>query len=213
MKTKKIALYSLAVLVAGCVPVLSLQPLFTTQTLTFDERLLGSWVNDVNKPTNSWEFTKFRPADQNMLPDVLKDQQERVYRLNVQDDKNHKGTFITCLVKLEDKLFLDLYPASFPSGQPDVEKMDLFYNAFFFVPAHTFVKVEAVGDQLRIKLTDDEKFKDLIGAEPTAIKCETVDDRPILTASTKDLQAFVTKYANDQRLFANEVILTRKPAK
>jgi hypothetical protein len=213
MKSKRALFYVLAALAAGCVPVMSLQPLFTPQTLTYDERLLGSWVNDVNEPTSSWQFSRLGPADQNMLPDALKDQQERIYRLNVQDEKNHKGTFIACLVKLEDRLFLDLYPASFPSGQPDVEKMELFYNAFFFIPAHVFIRVEAIGDQLRLKLTDDEKFKDFINAEQAAIKYETVEDRLILTASTKDLQAFVTKYANDQRLFPNEVVLTRKPSK
>jgi hypothetical protein len=37
-----------------------------------------------------------------------------------------------------------------------------------------------------------------------------VDDRPVLTASTKELQAFAVKFAADERLFPNELTLQRK---
>ena len=210
MKAKTMLFYSLTMLVAGCIPVLSLQPLFTEQTLVFDEHLLGSWVDDPNQPTTSWEFTHLQPADQNMLPEALKDQRERVYRLNVHDKDNHRGAFIACLVKLDNGLFLDVFPATFPSGQTNEEKMPLMYNCFFFVPGHTFIKVETIADRLRMRLTDDDKFKELAGAEPNMVPFESVDNRPILTASTEDLQAFVTKYANDDRLFPNKVVLKRK---
>jgi hypothetical protein len=212
MKAKMILLYGLTTLVAGCIPVLSLQPLFTEQTLVFDEHLLGLWVNDPNQMITSWEFTHLQPADQNMLPEALKDQRERVYRLKVHDKDDHRGAFIACLVKLEGGLFLDVFPASFPSGQTDEEEMPLMYNCFLFVPGHTFVKVEATADTLKMRLTDDDKFKELTDAEPNAVQFESVDDRPILTASTKDLQAFVTKHANDQRLFSEEAVLKRKAA-
>jgi hypothetical protein len=37
-----------------------------------------------------------------------------------------------------------------------------------------------------------------------------MDDRRVLTASTKELQTFVLKHAGDDRLFADATILTRK---
>jgi len=113
-------------------------------------------------------------------------------------------------VKLHDKLFLDVLPDRFPSGEQDAEQMKLAYNAFFFVPVHTFVRVSAVGDPLQLRLTDAEGFGKLLEAEPKAVKYDTIDDRPVLTASTRELQAFLAKYADDERLFPNEVTLTRR---
>ena len=42
------------------------------------------------------------------------------------------------------------------------------------------------------------------------MKHEVLDERPILTASTKELQAFVAQYAGDERLFSDEMTFTRK---
>jgi hypothetical protein len=63
---------------------------------------------------------------------------------------------------------------------------------------------------LKIRLTDDEEFKKLIEAEPKAVKHDVIDDHPVLTASTAELQAFVAKYADDERLFPSDLTLTRK---
>ena len=72
------------------------------------------------------------------------------------------------------------------------------------------MRVDAMGDQLKIRVPYDECFKKLIEAQPQAVKHEWVEDRPLLTASTEQLQAFVTKYADDERLFALPLALTRK---
>ena len=37
-----------------------------------------------------------------------------------------------------------------------------------------------------------------------------IDERPVLTASTAELQTFMTKYADDERLFPSDLTLTRK---
>jgi len=206
MHAKTILFYCFAVLLGGCVPVVSLHPLFTEDNLVFEEKLLGTWVNDT-----TWEFARFDAAGGvDMLPDELRSQAERLYRLNITDNEGHKGSFVACLTRLDDRLFLDVFPDKFPSGEPDVEKMKMLYNAFFFLRVHTFVRVDSIGAQLQMRLTDDEKFEKLLEAEPKAVKHEMVEDRPVLTASTKELQAFVTKYADDARLFPNEVKLTKK---
>jgi len=213
MKAKKILFYCLAALLAGCGPIFSLHPLFTKENIVFDEKLLGTWADDPNKPENTWEFARLDEAAAGSLAQEFRDNFKRFYRLNVtgkQNDKVHRGSVVACLVKLEDGLFLDVFPDKFPSGEQDIEKMPLLYNAFFFVPVHTFIKVDFVGNQLKLWLTDDEKFARLLEAEPAAVRHEMLDDRPILTASTKELQAFMLKHAGDERLFADEMALTRK---
>jgi hypothetical protein len=203
MKTRKVLFYCLAVLLGGCVPIVSLHPLASPDTLVFDQRLIGVWLEDPG-PTSTL-------SDANALPDALEGEGDKVYRLDFRDEEGHKGAFLACLVKLGDKLFLDVFPRTFPSGEAEAEKTDLPYNALFFVRAHTFIRVNEIGSQLKMRLTDDEAFKKLIEGEPNAIEFTSVDDNPVLTASTKALQAFVLKHADDDRLFTDEIVLSRKP--
>ena len=210
MRAKKTLFYCLAALLGGCAPVLSLQPLFTNQTLVFEEQLLGTWVDDANDPNTSWQFARLEPTAAENLPDGLGDTPEKVYRLNLRDEKDRKGTFLAALVKLDGKLFLDVLADRFPSGQEDIEEMDLFYNAFLFVRAHTFIKIDMTETKLTLRLTNDDKLQALLDAEPNAVPSFEADDRIILTASTPVLQAFVTKYAADERVFADEIVLERR---
>jgi hypothetical protein len=94
----------------------------------FEEKLLGVWVDDPNSPEIVWEFKH---------PDESKNE----YELVVSDKEGNNGVFVACLVKLKDKLFLDVRPDQFPSGKKEAEEMALPYNAFFFVPVHTFIRV------------------------------------------------------------------------
>jgi hypothetical protein len=207
---KKLAPYGLAALMAGCVPIISLHPLFTKDTIVFEQKLLGTWVEDSNKPQVTWEFARLEESAAERLPAEMRDQIQKCYRVDVTDDKGRKGSFAACLVKLQDRLFLDALPDKFPSGEQDPEKMKLAYNAFFFMPVHSFVRVNLIGDQLKVRLTDDDGFKKLIEAEPKAVKYDMIDERPVLTASTAELQTFVAKYADDERLFPSDLTLTRK---
>jgi hypothetical protein len=210
MRTKKILFYALAALMGGCVPVLSLQPLYTPETLVFDEQLLGTWVDDPNEPDSSWHFTRFPYAEAEELPDALEEAYQKIYRLRIRDEEQREGRFVAVLVSLDGKHFLDVFADRFPSGQQDIEEMDLFYNAFLFVPGHTFIKVDVAADRLQMHITNDDDFQRLIDDKPKAITSSAVEDRIVMTAPTEKLQAFVAKYADDERLFADEVTLQRK---
>ncbi len=123
--------------------------------------------------------------------DVPGNDVEGLYRLTVtskEDDKVHRGSVVACLGKLDGRMFLDVFPDKFPSGEQDIEKLPLVYNVFFFVPVHTFIQVDRTGDQLKLRLTDEERLAKLLEAEPAAVKHEeALDDRRVLTASTKEL--------------------------
>ncbi len=209
-RAKKLAFYALAALLAGCVPIVSLHPLFTVDDITFDEQLVGTWVEDPNDPDATWAFSQLDESAAKGILEPWKDEITKFYRLTLTDEEGRTGSFAACLLKLGERRFLDICPDRFPSGEQDMEKMKLPYNGFFFQPVHTFIRVDAIGEKLALRITDDEQFKKLLEADPNAVKHEVVDDRPILTASTKDLQAFVTKYAGDERLFPNDITLTRK---
>jgi hypothetical protein len=211
MKMRNLMPYCLVVLLAGCGPIFSLHALYTKEAITFEEKLLGTWLVDPNKPGETWEFARLEESAAGCLPADLQDQAAKCYRVTLTDEKR-KGSIVTCLVKLQGRLFLDLMPSQFPGGEENLESADSELNAVFFLRLHTFAQVSFSRDQLTIRLTDDDGFKDLLKAEPKAVEYTTVEERPLLTASTQELQAFVTKYADDKRLFTEGDPLTRKPS-
>jgi len=201
VNTKKLLFYLLAALLGGCIPVISLHPLFTEENLVFEEKLLGTWVDDPKSPKNtSWEFRRAEAK-------------EKAYELIFRDKEGKKGSFDVHLVKLENRLFLDVFPKQFPSEQQDWEKMKWAYNFFFFVPAHTFIKIDSIEPKLKMRRTINDEMKELFKEDPNVVKHELVDGKIILTASTKELQAFALKYAYDIRVFPRKIVLTRKETK
>lgn len=195
MKAKKTLFYLLAAILGGCIPVMSLHPLYTDQDLVFEEKLLGTWIDDSN---NIWEF-----KDPN--------EQGKIYELIVVDDEGKKGSFAAHLVKLQNTLFLDVYPNKLPCKSQDPEDMQWSYNAFLTVGVHTFMKVNSTEPQLKMQLTDDDELKKLLNEDPNAVEHTWLEDgKLVLTASTKELQAFVLKYADDKRVFIDETVLTRR---
>ncbi|MBN1393119.1 MAG: hypothetical protein JW947_10000 [Sedimentisphaerales bacterium] len=205
MKTKKILFYLLAGILGGCIPVMSLHPLFTTKDVAFDEKLIGTWVDDSNETT--WQFTDVNAPKGKASPKADK---PKAYKLIFTDEKGQKGSFLAHLVKLENKLFLDVFPAEMPWDEKDPNHTEWPYNTFFLLPFHTFIRVNGIDPHLKLQLTDDDELKKLLDKKPKAVKHTFIEDRLILTASTKELQAFVLKYADDSRLFTEENTLTRK---
>src|SRR5215475_2902534 len=90
----------------GCVPVDSLNPLYTDKDVAFDESLLGSWVS----PDKD---------DEGGLEILAREQDGKKIYLLVMTDKNKdlkvfkKTVYHAQLVKLNDHLFLDVVQESF----------------------------------------------------------------------------------------------------
>ncbi len=210
MKAKRVTFYCLLGLMAGCMPILSLNPLFTGDEVVFDEKLLGTWLDDANDPNLSWEFARFEESSAKGLREELQGEFKRIYRLNLFEKGQRKGALVACLGKLGDRRFLDVFPDQYPSGEFDPEQMKLTFNAVFFLRLHMLVRVDAIGDQLKIRYTDNDGLKKLLDADPKAVAHAIAEEGLVLTASTEELQAFVTKYADDTRLFAGEMTLVRK---
>ena len=203
MKAKTFCFYLMAVVLAGGVPVLSLHPLYTQENIQFKEELVGIWADDSNDTI--WEFKQ-------------SEEFERAYDLTFiggSEDEMAKGLFVAHLVKLKDKFFLDVYPKSLPGGKiEDPNVVPWPYNMFFFVPAHSFLKVEFTGtDTMKVWLTMEDELEKLLDEVPDAVRHEVIeepDSKIVLTAPTKELQEFVLKYADDERLFPPETTLHRK---
>jgi hypothetical protein len=200
MNARKFLFYVVPLLLGGCAPLLSICPLYTKEDIVLDDRLPGTWVDDVNKPETTWEFTRI-------------DEPDKAYKLIFADEEGKKGSFVVHLLKLQSKLFLDICPSELPSDPEDPNKMDCPYNSFFLIPAHGFMAVDSIEPQLKLRLALESKLEDLLAKDPKAIRYAKVGDRLVLTATTRELQAFVLKHADDESLFTDEVTLVRKSAK
>lgn len=202
MNIRKLFVYILPLLLGGCVPVLSLYPLYTKENIVLDKKLFGTWIDDVNNPETTWEFKRI-------------DEPENAYKLIFTDEDGKKGSFVAHLLKLQNNLFLDIYPSELPCESDDANKMDWPYNCFFLIPAHTFIKIDSIEPQLKMRLALESNIEKLLKENPNAVKHTNVGDRIVLTASTKELQAFVLKHVDDDRLFSDEITLvpqkTRNP--
>lgn len=187
----------LAVILGGCVPVLSLHPLYTEKEVIVDSKLYGTWIDDPNSPKTTWEFKNT-------------DEPKNAYKLIFTDEEGKRGSFVTHLVKLQDKLFLDIYPNELPWDTKDPNTMDWPYNSFFLIPAHAFLKVDSIEPQLKLRLMLESDLEELLKENPNAVEHTSVGDRLVLTAPTKAIQAFILKYADDERVFTDQVTLSRK---
>jgi hypothetical protein len=196
MNARKLLSYMLPLLLGGCVPVLSLYPLYTKEDLVLEKKLPGTWVDDANSPETTWEFKRI-------------DEPQNAYQLIFTDEDGNKGSFVAHLLKLQDKLFLDITPSELPWEPDDPNKMDWPYNSFFLIPAHAFLKIDSIEPKLKMRLALESKIEELLKENPKAVTYTTVGERLILTASTKELQAFVLKHVDDDRLFADEIALVR----
>jgi hypothetical protein len=200
MKTKKLFFYMLAAILGGCVPVISLHPLYTEKDIVLDKKLYGTWVDDANSPETTWEFKSI-------------DEPKNAYKLIFTDEEGMKGSFVAHLVKLQDRLFLDIFPSELPWEPEDPNKIDWPYNSLFLIPAHTFVKIDSIEPQLKLRLMLESDMEEFLKENPSAVEHTSVGERIVLTGSTKELQAFVLKYVDNEKVFTDQITLSHKEPK
>ena len=78
------------------------------------------------------------------------------------------------------------------------------------MPVHTILKVESFEPQLLLVMTQDEDIKKLLEENPDSVGYSEVEGRIVLTSQTKELQNFIVKYSDDERLFPDKIRLIRK---
>lgn len=168
----------LAVLSGGCL-VTSLNPLYTDKDIVYEPSLVGTWRGDNDKET--WMFAQ---------------DGEKGYSLTIIDDES-SAKFEAKLLKLEGRLFLDIFPEEPEKGN--------FIYMLHTVPVHSFLKLSLEGDTLQLAFMELEWFEDRIksGADIGIdyVTREEDSHMVLLTAKTDKLQAFVTKHADDDTLY------------
>lgn len=100
-------------------------------------------------------------------------------------------------------MFLDLFP-----NDPGLKQND-FYQ-FHFLSVHTFAHVKQIKPTLQMSFPNPGWLKKLVAENPEAIRHEKIDGEVVLTASTKELQAFWIKHLETKGAFGEPSNMNRK---
>lgn len=199
MKTRKFIFAALlAVFFSGCV-VYSFYPLYFKKDLFPNDLLTGQWLetDDENATVEDadgiWTFEhpyidKKKSDERDSLSYVL------TYKTK-KDDKYIESVFDVHIVKLGGQYFLDFYLRDFLEGE------DMTLADFHVIPVHTFAKLTITEKGLNIFWFDPEWLEELVRQNKIRIHHEDNNDFILLTAKTKELQKFVTKYVNSEEAF------------
>jgi hypothetical protein len=234
---KLCVLFAGLLLLTGCVPVDSLNPLYTDKDLAFDESLLGSWVGADKGEEGGLEILAREKDGKKSYLLVMTDKDKD---LNV----FKKTVYHAWLVKLDEHLFLDVVQQSFepqsatyflqvksgksgPTIQPALVKIgEAAYLEFqngapdgkvgaHVRRAHWILKVVRKEKNLQLDWADDEAFGKAVQAGtvklPSTLLGEGKNKDVVITASTQELQKFVVEHADDKTFFNRKTVeLQRK---
>ncbi|MGA2232729.1 MAG: hypothetical protein ABSH22_17660 [Tepidisphaeraceae bacterium] len=184
---KLIGFAALLLLVGGCVE--SLHALYSDRDVIYEPALIGVWTTG-----NGMEEYAFTKSDQ-----------DNTYKLIAVDKDGKSGEFVVHLLKVKDTMFLDLYPAD-----PQLPQNG-FYQGHL-LPTHSFVLVRQIDPTLVVSDMDMDWTKKFLTDNPSSVGHEMVDDMPVLTASTADLQAFLLAHLDANGPFSKTIELTRRAA-
>ncbi|NJN27844.1 MAG: hypothetical protein HC819_18665 [Cyclobacteriaceae bacterium] len=194
MKNHQISLSLLCCLscilfLSGC-GIFSLHPLYNPQDLLMKSEIIGSWQDR---------------SDENIHITIAY-LDEKFYRFTM-IEKGDTMHFKMGLMKLDGQYFIDLYPNDECGVFGNDSSCEWFENMFKnYIPVHTFMKLEFAGEEIALTGFDNERLIKLFHENKIRLaheipNREDEDGYVVITASTDDLQKFISRYANDAEAF------------
>ena len=172
----------------GC-GIFSLHPLYHPSDLLIYDELVGTWKDEGDDEVY-------------LVIDTVGD---RKYEFMLVDGAD-TVLFEMGLLKLNDQHFIDLYPHEDCSfiGDSDCESWELMFRNY--IPVHTFMKTDLNTSKFILTEFDNERLIDLFQKDRIRLEHEMIgedEDYVVITASTGNLQKFITRYSNDDQAFSD----------
>ena len=210
------------ILLSGCF-LKSVHPLVTSKDAVILDGLEGVWENkdqrwtfmkdpssiptmDINGPNFMGEISFETDSNTTIFSD------NKIYLVMLEDLQGAKADttlFVGYVGKFNNHYFLDLSLLGAGLENDDLRNAHLF-------PVHSFSRISLNEWDLNIQFFKDTWIKDLILNNRVRIKHERIpaqlDDTEediLITASTEELQTFVSKYSSDERAFRTLIELNR----
>jgi hypothetical protein len=195
MKTKGLILILALLLFSSCI-VKSLQPFYTKDSLSFNEKLIGSWTdNKKGEWTVEAMKTKF---DEDRNKSEMRSKEDLIAYEAYKDGyfityikKEKEASFIVMPFKIENQYFLDFIPIQIE------DDMINSLAAEHLLKTHSVSKLDVNSDaELALSWLSEEHLNDLFNGNKMRLKHEKIglEETLLLTASSKELYAFLTKY-------------------
>ena len=176
----------------SCGPIPSIHPLFSFEEWVFEPEVLGTWV--------SFE------ADGDSAVLVFEQRDSRRYNLTVILSNEETPLNLEArLGQLSGQWFMDwlLDKDRYPFGE--------VLDGYWAIPTHTFWRTKLHGDSLTIAGLDYEWVKDMIDEGKADLPYFTLGGNSVvLTASTEQLQEFVSEHAGNEEAFPDPWVLHRQ---
>ena len=228
MNKRYLVLLALLACLTGCDPVDSLNPLYTAKDVVFDHNFEGVWATTETADQTTLEVVTMAESSTQigyLLTMSTREKDGKCSNLEAQGR----------LVSLGGHRFLDVmpnqwgpksevYPLRIQQSQsgstiaPQILRLGVnSYMEFAggahpqarLRQAHWFFKVWTDGKKLRLDWVDDDKFMKAVGQGKFHVTHAVLDSGKdkniVITASTLELQKFVTDHADDPDLFTEHM--------
>lgn len=174
-------IFTLIVACCLCSCTLTLNPLILDENLVYDQNLEGDWGNE----NALWKVRAYGREDGFFFIDT---------EMTDQPD----GNFQAKLGQIDGVRFLEISPK-----RPQSIHQKSFYGGHF-LSLYSFWKISVDKDNLELVPMSVQWLESRIKSKQIEIKYEMTEKGiPVITATSKDLQAFISKYANDPHAFPN----------
>jgi hypothetical protein len=169
---------------SGCV-VKSASPIVPEDSVETDRRLVGAWAGQGGKESAV------------VTADTLG------YLVAYTGEEGKTGRFRARLGRMGPYRVLDL--------QPDTETLDADDSfTSMLLPLHTFLVVDSIGAELRVRGVQPDSLDHYLAREPTAAAHVRIDGNVVLTASTAELRAFLISFVARPGVLHDSAVWTRR---
>lgn len=169
-------------------PAVSLQHLFTDTDCESVPELLGDWQAGGDL-SGAWAIQK------------LGDRAYRLIQRVGESDASNKVAFDICVAHLDGHLFFD---ATFQEVQPDGKAALGEDDNLLWIPFHLIGRLEVEDNTLHFLLLDDNWLQDKLKSGRLHLTCSRDDEgQYLLTAPSKELKQFATRFATDLKAFSH----------
>lgn len=195
MKIKPILIILSVFIFTSCI-VKSLQPFYTNESLSFNEKLLGNWV-DHKKGEWTVESIKDKFEQDKKEGVELSKEDLRAYETYKKGyyikylQKDKEAGFIAMPFKIENQYFLDFIPLEFANDEINS------LAAEHLLKTHSVAKLDLNSDaHIVLSWLTEERITDFFDQENIRLKYEEIgfDEALVLTASSKELYKFLKIY-------------------
>ena len=195
MKTRG-TLLMLAVLIFSSCIVKSLQPFYTKDSLSFNEKLLGNWIDNKN---GEWTIESIRDKfEEDRDKTEIRSKEDLIAFENYKEGyyityiRKEKGAgFIAMPFKIKDHYFIDFIP--FEIEDDEINSL----AAEHLLKTHSVSKLDITSDkELALSWLSEKRIKRLFEEQKIRLKHEKIgiQEDLLLTATSDELYNFLTKY-------------------